>query len=420
MSKSKIILLTLLLVRIILYSYRPGGLKAYLLPLVLWSLLAVITLWFWRSSDKTFFTNKYVVSIALLASIFHIALLIDAGLITKFGKSPVLFTPLTVFLNTIMISSTLIGTEISRAYLLMEYGRRRPLLALVLMSLLHSPTPALIYLFISSTEPLTLVDFLGSDFLPALAKNMLASYLALLSGPIASLAYLAPFEVFKWYSPILPDLPWALESLIGVVAPTISLMAIDYTTPVWILRRVGLRIKPRIKLKDKGSITPLLMALVLVLAVWFSSGLFDVFPTIVISGSMRPTMEVGDIAILLKTPVEEIRIGDIIQYVTEDGMVVHRVVAIRDGRFVTKGDACGASDPKPIHPSQIRGKLIFIVPKIGWASLYLKSAILTIWRFLISNTLISSVVVIPTISSLYVLLRKRSLRRRFKKRWYRW
>jgi len=322
---------------------------------------------------------------AFLAAIFQIALLVDAGLITKFGRSPVSFAPRMLILNSMMVFSSIFGVEFSRAHILRNLGRRKPLLSLILMSLLHSPVLALLRMPLSGFKPLFFVEFLGSEFLPALAQNLLASYLALLAGPIASIAYMMPLSVFQWFSPVLPDLPWGLKSLLGVLSPSVSLVAINYATPKEVLRRAGLKIDVFRGWKKESPVKVLAPILIFVLAVWFSTGLLSVFPSVIMSGSMQPALNVGDIAILVKVPANKIQLGDIIQYASREGPVLHRVVAIKQEYFITKGDANNVVDYDPVHSSQIRGKLLFIIPKLGWISIYMKIIIFSFIRFIYYN-----------------------------------
>jgi len=124
----------------------------------------------------------------------------------------------------------------------------------------------------------------------------------------------------------------------------------------------------------------------LVLTVWTSTGLLGFYPTIIASGSMTPTMEVGDIAIATSIDPSKIQTGDIIQYLKGEEMTLHRVVEIYRERgtlfFITKGDANSAPDPDPVHPSQIRGKLILTIPKLGWASIAVKEFFFKTYTFL--------------------------------------
>ena len=67
---------------------------------------------------------------------------------------------------------------------------------------------------------------------------------------------------------------------------------------------------------------------------------------------------------------------------------MHRVVEIKhEGNtklFVTKGDANKDIDPEPVHPSQITGKVVFVIPKVGWVGIiirdFIKSIAGLIWK----------------------------------------
>ncbi len=75
---------------------------------------------------------------------------------------------------------------------------------------------------------------------------------------------------------------------------------------------------------------------------------------------------------------EEIAIGDIVQYRAGAERIIHRVVDayLEDGvsYYVTRGDANPAADD-PITGKRITGRLILVLPKIGWASIHLKAAL---------------------------------------------
>lgn len=330
---------------------------------------------------------------ALLAGAFQIFVLVDAGILNKFGKSPLSFTSTGIMLNLILVATTLLGTEFSRGYLARSLNRKSPTLTLTALTLLYTFTNVSVLALTRLDDPLNYTKFMGESFLPTLTGNLLATYLAMLSGPIASLAYRAPLQAFQWFSPILPDLPWSYQSLIGVMAPTISYVTINMTVTQRDLRKAGMatRRKPKLRLrKSENSITGwMVVSVVMVLVVWSSTGLLGFYPTIIASGSMRPTLDVGDIALVLPVEPSAIRVGDIIQYWQQEEMILHRVYEISktEGQtvFVMKGDANTGPDLEPIFPNQIRGKLAFMIPSLGWASIHVKTAFATVWAFLSSN-----------------------------------
>jgi len=119
---------------------------------------------------------------------------------------------------------------------------------------------------------------------------------------------------------------------------------------------------------------------VLVLAVAISaaslsvlSGAWQVWP--IVSGSMRPTLQPGGLAVVEREPIAGLRAGDVIVFRAPNGtgqLVVHRVTAVvqvSGGALVsTRGDANGAADLwSPFHlsgPYVYRER--FSLPLIGY------------------------------------------------------
>ena len=84
-------------------------------------------------------------------------------------------------------------------------------------------------------------------------------------------------------------------------------------------------------------------------------------------GSMRPAINVGDLAIVKHVDPSQIHVGDMLTFHQGRQVVTHRVVEILpNGEFVTKGDANNAPDLEPVSKSRIIGKAIFVVPCVGY------------------------------------------------------
>ncbi len=80
----------------------------------------------------------------------------------------------------------------------------------------------------------------------------------------------------------------------------------------------------------------------------------------IISGSMSPTIEKGDM-IIVKLDTEY-NVGDIVSFKEDDSVITHRIVEKNDDYYVTKGDANNTKD-NPIKESQIIGKTAKIVSR---------------------------------------------------------
>jgi len=95
-------------------------------------------------------------------------------------------------------------------------------------------------------------------------------------------------------------------------------------------------------------------------------------PFAVMSGSMEPTIGVGDLVIA--RPQKTYKVGDVISFDADQSeksqIVTHRIIEIiGDGPlflYKTKGDANEYADDVLSTLGDIRGKVAFIAPKIGY------------------------------------------------------
>ncbi len=91
---------------------------------------------------------------------------------------------------------------------------------------------------------------------------------------------------------------------------------------------------------------------------------FGVGAAVVLSGSMEPEFSVGDLIIFTERSSYEK--GDVVVFDDDSMIVTHRIVSITKEEVITKGDANNAED-FPIKPEQIKGKVLFVIPLVGYA-----------------------------------------------------
>lgn len=107
---------------------------------------------------------------------------------------------------------------------------------------------------------------------------------------------------------------------------------------------------------------------ILTLILFFSG----IYPYIVLSGSMEPAISTGSL-VFVQTRELFIETGDVILYETDAGNVTHRVAEYTAGQYITKGDANKTHDPAPVKEEQIKGKVIFDIPGLGYGVLFLRT-----------------------------------------------
>jgi signal peptidase I len=107
-------------------------------------------------------------------------------------------------------------------------------------------------------------------------------------------------------------------------------------------------------------------------------------PVTVLSGSMRPAFDPGDMVVVTPEPIRDVRVGQVISYripIGDHHVESHRVIqVIRRGGEIsvrTKGDANTGPDPwtATLHGTtawQVRA----VLPKLGWAILWFRTPLM--------------------------------------------
>ena len=150
-------------------------------------------------------------------------------------------------------------------------------------------------------------------------------------------------------------------------------------------------------LRRAGKACTVLVALialaVVVLAVVVRVGGLRLEP--VLSGSMRPTFQPGDLAVIRPVAVTSLRKGDIIEFLPPGATTprLHRIASItrkpdKTGNIVTaistRGDANNTTDPwGTIHLEGATAyKLDMTIPSLGWLSQVPKNIVIPIFIIL--------------------------------------
>jgi len=381
----------LFIIYLILNTVLPsiGTFGTYILSPLLWILLALTTILFAQKDCLSILKFNRLrrwnignspITAALLIGGFQIALLILVGFIAGFHSSPYSFTPRSMLLNFFYVSTYLLGTEISRAYLLKRNDHSRShstifLIVITLFFVLIQITPNQL-ISLQNLNPTVILEFIGSILITSIVMNLLASYLAYMGGATASIAYMGTILAFQWFCPVLPNAHWTIVSLIGTIAPTLGFMLLQDS------KREPKEHKKRHHQTKHNIEAWIAVGIFGVLMIFFSFGYLGVTPTVVSSGSMSPALEVGDIVVVQKIDTTSVKPGDIIQFYKENTTILHRVIQIDtiqgNYQFITKGDANKDADISSVPATNILGKSVFIIPKLGWIQLFIKN-ILQSW-----------------------------------------
>lgn len=97
--------------------------------------------------------------------------------------------------------------------------------------------------------------------------------------------------------------------------------------------------------------------------------LFGMSFLVVVTGSMEPEIEAGELIIIRET--DKYKVGDIVTFVDQDDfLITHRIVNLNDKNMVTKGDSNNLLDEET-NLKNIKGKVIIHSKILGFFVLYL-------------------------------------------------
>lgn len=314
---------------------------------------------------------------AIMGASIYIMIQFLIGVILKQLKAtPYDISPKGILMNLMIMIPALVVREKIRAYGIgtiwrtMTYRRFAIVVFTLLMALTEINMGKIQKL--DSTEGI--VTYLLCDVLPVFTRNYLMSVLVFYGGSQASIFYFGLLQLFEKCFPFLPEIPWIATGAIGIMFPIFFGSYIAERCAMEMAER-----RPEDPKEDFGYIAILTLA---ILFSWFSVGVFHVYPSTVLTGSMEPVIYPGDVVLIQKMLKEEdiegLKEGDIINFQRGTITITHRIEEIlRDEAgnlsFVTKGDNNKSRDEQVVLPNDVKGIIVQVVPKVGIPILWFKS-----------------------------------------------
>lgn len=320
--------------------------------------------------------RSQLVGAAFSGAIISLALSFSTGLLLqKIALSPYDLSLTGIIINFITVFPALFAREGARAYAVAVASRPSARLRLWMPLIVLAACLLKINFFkllhLNSAKEWFIYG--AKDILPLIAESCLLTTLAFCAGPWASLAYCGSIEVFMRIFPFLPSLPWIAESALGTIVPIMMAFFLWNWYSVLIHKHAK---------RQRESIGVFTIGLVLSVAfAWFTVGVFPVYPSVILTGSMEPGIFPGDIVLIQKFSEEKeiynLSENDVINFKRENITITHRIIAVLyDGEgnisFQTKGDNNKAADDVIVVPSDLNGIVTKVVPKMGLPVLWMQ------------------------------------------------
>lgn len=378
--KKNLIIYSLLIIYLILnvFVISPLNLNYYneIIHPMMWIALCAVAIFLSRDSALRVKGEQDKTQSLLIALIIYIIAYFLLGLVFGFERTPYAKDIISIIKNLWSFAGLIFFQEFIREALIKN--EKKKVLNFILTTIIFVAIN-LNYSNIASnfTNLKDAFIYSSTTLIPSILESAICTYLVYIGGVKFSIIYRLFVTVPPFIVPIIPNLDWFGTAIVGVLLPLAVYVYMNY---------VHVNKSERLSKRERRKYNPVVYVPVFVLIAMlagFVMGLFKYQPIAVLSGSMSPTFNRGDAVVINKLNTrekDELKEGDIIQFISGTKYVVHRIVEITNDEygnklFVTKGDHNNTIDATKVAMEDVIGKVSFVVPYIGYPSVWLSGAI---------------------------------------------
>ena len=374
-GSSKLLFLQIITLIVLIYNAFRENILSNLYLAIFLTFIFVFSLFLIGFEKERFNQKKRNIRIILVLTVSLLVIKYGLGLITGYLYSPYNRTFSGILGNVLPILYLLVISEYLRYSFVTKGNKLNQVLTVIIFTL--------VYLNITTnltnlTSLKTIVTLVTTDILVALFENIALTIISYKYGYSGSLSYTLIMNLYMYIVPIFPDLGEYLDAAIMIAFPIILYLFSNYILTDLFKEKIDIRIK-----NTSAKLIRLIIIIFIIILVSLNSGIFRYWICVVASGSMEPTIKVGDVIYIdkgYKKNIDKIKEDDVIVFKMNGNIYCHRVIKItvNNGKyfFTTKGDREGQSvDSWTVTDLELIGKVEFRIKYIGLPSIWLKNAI---------------------------------------------
>ncbi len=310
-------------------------------------------------------------TVAIYTTAF-LVMLYGLGIFIGFTKSPYSTNWLILLKNIFPVTIQIVTTELLRYNILKKSGStpKVRLMVNILTTLLDASLAVHLYdvkTFMGAEE------MIMSVIIPMSSKNIMLTKFSASYGYEPCWTYALIIGLYQYLLPIQPNLNIYLQSVLLFLIPVIMETIINNMFEK--KEKEDIRDKNSLKNKVITVITYVIMAIIIIL----NSNAFRFATTAVGSGSMEPTIRVGDAILIDKSysqHLDKLKVGDILVFRVDDSVYTHRIMDIdvtgNKYQFTTKGDnPTNSVDDWIVTNEDVVGVVKGRIPLIGYPTVWL-------------------------------------------------
>lgn len=319
------------------------------------------------SGKRVKFPNrKKILEIIIIIVLSYIIFYYSTGLILGFTKSTYSTDLVGIFKNLYSILLVIILQEYIR-YKILVYSNKKNKILIILIALIFTLTEISYVKIITELNSAGVVEFVLSELIPLICFNFLYCYIAINNSYKGSILFRGIPVLLQILIPIFPTWNWYLLGCFQVLYIFISYYIIKLNIDKFN--------EKKIKKEKKGIAGNIIFVIIIIVYIMFVNGVFRFVPVAVMSNSMYPLFQRGDVIVYEKVKPTDLEVGDVLVFRNDNKVVLHRINKItwknEEIYIITKGDNLDTIDVQITTSKDIIGKMKFTVPAIGYPSVLL-------------------------------------------------
>lgn len=337
-----------------------------------WLFMAILSYLVARDEPSQKMRNKYDITQSIvIIVIIYCMIYFSLGLVFGYERSPYSHEVTAILKNLWTFISVIVFQEFTRYQLVKLSPKKIGYYALITALFIIAEID--FWNFSSNfSNNVEFFKYMSQTIVPLIVTNCLFTYLSIMSANLPATIYRCLLMLMTILLPIFPALNWLIKAMMEIVLVIIASLYVNYVDIK------SSRIMTRRQVKKESVVSYIPFVIVLVVLVCFISGTFKYQPIAVLSNSMLPTFARGDAVIMKKIDkkdLKKLKKGTILYYSKEGRLIVHRIVSVKhtdDGKVetTTKGDNNNANDPWVITEDDMIGTVSFMIPYIGYPSVW--------------------------------------------------
>lgn len=336
--------------------------------LLLSTVLVILFLGFEKNRQR--FRKDIILSVITYTFLFQLFLYL-LGLSIGFLKNGYSLTFMGIIKNIIPMLIIILVSEILR-YCINIKGQKNIgiLIGSVVIFILLDITLQTTFKSLNGIQSFT--ELINLIILPSISKNILLTYFSYKFGYQSTICYRFIMEIPAFILPIIPNLNNYLNAIFYFFFPLIF----AFVTYKKITKYNYEEELPRGRKKNVVGIV--FAFVILFIVVFLTSGIGPAYALVIGSGSMKDTINVGDVVIVKKVKQEKmatIEKNNVLVYKHDNKVIAHRIVEIKEDNdkliFQTKGDNNKENDSWTVDQTDVIGIVKYKIPYIGYPTVWL-------------------------------------------------